>query len=338
MDYYNKQTYYDVLGVESNATVDNIEKAKNRLKFGSPDDRAPFSMWEKIDEAYSVLSDSQKRAEYDKSLKDEIDKIAQAPSITNNSNSQNVVTNNESSLSQNEIKPKLKIIGKEIVLALPTAIIATINLIKKLNRKYTLSEQPGNKITEVMTEEANLIELYRRKLDEKIDTILTQYHHNYDLIIDKMRYENYIELLKNRIDLKENQVVKKGGLLKYKLQLTALRNQLKTFELSLEKVNDRIKTNNKVQRLSKIYEKLEEVNENIEQINQAPNKKVMVLKKLKVIKENLENKRNLKVQRIKTNREYYAIVKDSILSAHANAENFVNNFMVPIEKIDEKSL
>lgn len=337
MDYYRRQTYYDVLGVESNATVDNIEKAKNRLKFGGPDDRAPFSMWGKIDEAYSVLSDSEKRAKYDKHLKEETEEIAQSPTITNNPNPQSIVQDNENVISQNEIVPKLKIIGKEVVLALPTAIIATINIIKKLNKKYKLAEQPGNKITEVMTEEANLIELYRRKLDEKIDIALTQYHPNYDLTIDKLRYENYISLLKKLIEMKENQVVKKGGLLKYKLQLTALRNQLKIFEVSLEKVNDKINDNSKVQKLSKIYKNIEEVDEKIEQINQSSSRKIMTLKKLQVRRNNLINKKNLKIQKIKSNREYYAIFKDSFISAHSLTENFVDNLMVPIEMADEKS-
>ena len=69
MDYYNNKNYYDILGVKEDASLENIERAKNRLKFGDSDDRAPFSMWAKIDEAYSVLSDSEKRKEYDEKLK-----------------------------------------------------------------------------------------------------------------------------------------------------------------------------------------------------------------------------------------------------------------------------
>lgn len=68
MDYYNNQTYYDILGVTKNASLENIRAARDRLKYGSPDDRVPFSMWEKIDNAYDVLSDSEKRKEYDKAL------------------------------------------------------------------------------------------------------------------------------------------------------------------------------------------------------------------------------------------------------------------------------
>lgn len=68
MDSYNNQTYYDILGVSENASLNNIQKAKDRLKFGNADDRAPFWMWAKIDEAYSVLSNHDKRKEYDEKL------------------------------------------------------------------------------------------------------------------------------------------------------------------------------------------------------------------------------------------------------------------------------
>lgn len=71
MDYYKNQSYYDVLGVKEDASIESIEKAKERLKFGDPDDRAPFSMWDKIDEAYVVLSTPEKRREYDKKLEED---------------------------------------------------------------------------------------------------------------------------------------------------------------------------------------------------------------------------------------------------------------------------
>lgn len=67
-DYYKNQSYYDVLGVKEDASLERIQRAKDDLKFGEPDDRAPFSMWAKIDEAYSVLSDREKRREYDRKL------------------------------------------------------------------------------------------------------------------------------------------------------------------------------------------------------------------------------------------------------------------------------
>lgn len=72
MDYYKNQSYYDILGVKEDASLENIQKAKDRLKFGEPEDRAPFSMWDKIDEAYNVLSDVEKRKTYDKTLSESV--------------------------------------------------------------------------------------------------------------------------------------------------------------------------------------------------------------------------------------------------------------------------
>lgn len=331
MSYYDNQTYYDILDVKPDATIDKIQEAKYKLKF---EERVPFSTWAKIDEAYAVLSDPQKRKEYDDKLREETNNI--------NLNEQSfdedsLYLNEPSNLQQGEIVPKLRRVGKEIVLAIPTAIIGTINIIKKLHKKHILSKQQlGEKITEVKTEETSLVEVYRKNLDENIDNVLQQYHYNYNLTIDKVRYENYIELLKKMIEQKENEVVKKHGLLKYKLQLTALRNQLKAFESSLERVNAMLLEVQRPQRLTKIYEDIAEINEKIEQINESPNRRVIALKKLEVRKENLINKSKLKIQRIKNRREYYAIFKDSFLSAHSLSENFVDNLFVPIDKVDEK--
>lgn len=89
MDYYDNQTYYDILGVKRDASLSNIEAAKDRLKFGSPDDRVPFSMWVKIDEAYSVLSNHEKRMEYDKELEEKDSKKNNVDNLT--TESQNTV-------------------------------------------------------------------------------------------------------------------------------------------------------------------------------------------------------------------------------------------------------
>ena len=65
-----QRTYYDILGVEQDASFENIEKARNRMKYGNPDDRVPFWMWKEIDEAYDVLSNPISRKNYDESLKE----------------------------------------------------------------------------------------------------------------------------------------------------------------------------------------------------------------------------------------------------------------------------
>lgn len=62
--------YYAVLGVQQNATVDEIRSAfrKLALKYHpdrNPGDKAAETKFKEIGEAYSVLSDPQKRRAYD---------------------------------------------------------------------------------------------------------------------------------------------------------------------------------------------------------------------------------------------------------------------------------
>lgn len=101
------RTYYDILGIDKNASRENILKAKNRLKFG--EDRVNFDMFKKIDEAFDVLYDPESRRKYDESLEKNNDelkddtKISEPSFITSNTGQQD---NNETSY--NEELEKLK--------------------------------------------------------------------------------------------------------------------------------------------------------------------------------------------------------------------------------------
>ncbi|MBV8210454.1 MAG: molecular chaperone DnaJ [Burkholderiaceae bacterium] len=66
-----KRDFYDILGVARNASEDEIKKAYRKLamKFHpdrNPDDHRAEEKFKEVKEAYEILSDSQKRASYDR--------------------------------------------------------------------------------------------------------------------------------------------------------------------------------------------------------------------------------------------------------------------------------
>ena len=66
-----KRDYYEILGVEKNASADELKKAYRKLAMKyhpdrNPDDKAAEQNFKDAAEAYEVLNDSQKRAKYDR--------------------------------------------------------------------------------------------------------------------------------------------------------------------------------------------------------------------------------------------------------------------------------
>ena len=67
----DKRDYYEVLGVSRDASVDDIKKAYRKLARKhhpdvNPGDKDSENRFKEISEAYAVLSDEKKKAEYDR--------------------------------------------------------------------------------------------------------------------------------------------------------------------------------------------------------------------------------------------------------------------------------
>ena len=66
-----KRDYYEVLGIQKGASEDEIKKAYKKLarKYHpdmNPGDKEAEEKFKEVNEAYSVLSDERKRANYDR--------------------------------------------------------------------------------------------------------------------------------------------------------------------------------------------------------------------------------------------------------------------------------
>ncbi|MCG8592113.1 MAG: DnaJ domain-containing protein, partial [Proteobacteria bacterium] len=67
----SKRDYYEVLGVPRDASEADLKKAYRKLALEyhpdrNPDDSAAEERFKEVSEAYAVLSDEQKRAQYDR--------------------------------------------------------------------------------------------------------------------------------------------------------------------------------------------------------------------------------------------------------------------------------
>ena len=236
----NDQTYYEILGLPKygrsetgeKISIDIITNAKNTLKFGDESFRVPFSMWDKIDEAYNVLSNETKREEYDKSLK--VRPVTNDEEINNNNVQEKSISN-----------------------------LKNINNLQITKKSVLSRTQQEQLIIEFKTNESKLIEQYRKKLEERIDQLLNESHSNYHLKIEKIKYENYIELLKRIIELRQNTLMRGNKILQIKFEIISLKKQLEQFESKLKEINEKINQSEKLNNVFMIQEELIEINKKI---------------------------------------------------------------------------
>ena len=232
---------------------------------------------------------------------------------------------------------KVLMIGGAIAIGgIPGLIIANA-VIKKLEGKKTkLHNKKHKKISEIKTQESKLIEEYNEKMDKQINELLARPHNNYNLQIAKTRYENQIELLQKRIELKLNENVKRGGLTKYKLECVALKNQLDKAKERLQTINSKINEYNKKERnknplLNKLNENLYEVDAEIKKQDNE-NKRVSI-KKLNVQKDNWRKRRDLSAKSLKVTRKFVGKIQDGAIRAFDNVCS-VKEIFTPYDELD----
>ena len=226
--------------------------------------------------------------------------------------------------------------GSAVFLGLPGLIVSSLAVKKLSGKKLKLHPNKHKKISDIKTQESKLIEEYNKNLDEQINTLLAQKHNNYNLQISKIKYENQIELLQKRIELKLNENVKRGGLIKYKLECVALNNQLETAKENLKNINSKIidyskneKTRNHILNATNkmLYESDAEV-------KQAQNEKQRFsIKKLNVKKEFWKKTRDFSAKRLKTTRNFVGKIQDGVIKAYDSVRS-VKEIFTPYDEID----
>lgn len=256
MNYNNEQTLYDVLGVSYDADYLSIENSRNRLKFGNLDERAPISKWDKIDEAFDILTDPIKREAYDKQINfnkntynaiGEITKIIPEKVSLDYTKDNNSFENKKNSMetsifdSYNQtLNDKLSNKDTKVIFStfLEYSVLGPFGLIgagvfssvlvkEKLSKAKLKKDTYTKVIIDIKTEDSRSIFETNQKLLQNIKMLL-QHTNNFKFQMAMLKYKNQIELLKQIIDMR-NQTKKKFGtfinleLNKYALELEYFR-------------------------------------------------------------------------------------------------------------------
>ena len=331
--------YYKILGIKKGATLEEIKAARENMKFG--DSKVSYFMWPMIDEAYNVLSNPEKRKEYDKA----IDDFLNAYALVSKKEEEEPIKEEEEPIKEEEIglvfddknRPKkekitlskggkvIKLLGGTLVpyaafsllgfQAIGTVIAAGVilNAISKKRKKVKLQKENKQKeITKITTKEMVEIEDYNETLDNQINKLLSEPHNNYRLQICKVKYENQIVLLENLLQMKLNKKVDKFGMIRHKLDLAATKIQLETAKRNLVRINEKIGKYEREQGLTRLNQELIETNQKLAERKAEKSDRI---RNLQAYQSHLLNKRDKKAKRKKIMVVKSGKVYDSILKA-----------------------
>lgn len=320
--------------------LDNtIEITKENYKIGEDESENQNS------EEASISPIENKKQEQQKDLKDEQEPVKIFPIKVDKLKNEKTL-NEGKSLNEN-VKKKIEIfgaigsglVGFAVVGLLTPSILVTlaggvaIGLLANKTIKYKLNKtKKEKKITKITTPETKLIEEYNKKLDNQVYKLLSEPHNNYNLEISRLRYENQIELLNQRIQMKKTENIKKGSITKHKLELTALNMQLETAQKRLSNINEKIENYSKEQSLSKLNKKISDKDKELEAKESS---QTLGIKKLEMQKSKLLEKRDTKANKLKLRRDKIGRVQDGVIHAYDMVRNLKNVF-IPVEEIDDQ--
>ena len=178
------------------------------------------------------------------------------------------------------------------------------------------------KITEIHTPETDLYEEYNQKFEKTVTELLNKPSANYKLEIARLKQENQLDLIQKRIDLKRNEVLKKGLGITQRLELFALEQQYNRTEKSLEKLNSYKPKTEKKDRLSKLNDLLNE------EKSKLPNTKSVISKnRLKIRIANLEHQRRATINKMVLNRDGISRSQNFLVAIDTTMDKLKERFM-----------
>lgn len=192
------------------------------------------------------------------------------------------------------------------------------NLLKK--GKCRLQKNSSHKtITGSKTEESSLIREYNRKLEENINKCLKEKHRNFDLEINRLRYENKIELTKKVIEHKKDELIKKGKDIRQLFRINSLQAELEFAQKKLERINEKIENNIKENKLYTINTRLEDIENKLEYKKQENKNNWLIVKNLKLKKSFYALKQKSSANKIKLVNGFVSGPRNIIIKAYGVA-------------------